>query len=403
MHRTLVTFLGRGQSKPDLGYPTATYRFPDGRKMTTAFFGLALAEYLEPDTVVVLGTRGSQWGVLVEHLAWKSEEEINARVELIGAEDKEAVTQEMLNAVEFLMTRGAGRTVVPRLIPFGKDAGEQYYILAVIADAVANNDVSISFDVTHGFRHLGMVGFLSSFMLEQVRRLKVQDLWYGALDMTADGITPVLELDGLVRVQRWVDALARFDATGDYGLFVPLLVKDGVDPDKAKCLETAAFHERACNLSDAKRSLDTFSTVLADPLQGASDLFKQKLEERLSWTKGESLIDHQRMLAYQYLGRGDFIRAAIFGWECLVTLKCEEYGYDHNDFNKESPNGRVAAIKKARRYWRTDYKGLSWDLEKIRNSLAHGSPSEEVRIRGLIKVREKLFNALKKAFDKLLK
>ena len=87
-----------------------------------------------------------------------------------------------------------------------------------------------------------MIGLLSSFMLEQVRRLKVSDLWYGALDMTKEnGVTPVLKLDGLVRIQHWVDALARFDATGDYGLFAPLLVADGVEPDKAECLETAAF------------------------------------------------------------------------------------------------------------------------------------------------------------------
>ena len=317
----------------------------------------------------------------------------------------EAVTQKMLDSVETLMTRGAGRTVVPRRIPFGKDEKEQYNILKLIADSLGTTDVSISFDVTHGFRHLGMVGFLSAFMLEQVRRLEVRDLWYGARDITEAGITPVLKLNGLVRVQRWVDALARFDATGDYGLFAPLLVEDGVDQDKAKCLETAAFHERACNLRDAKRSLDTFSSVLADPdsLKGASGLFRQKLEERLSWTKGRSLVDHQRKLADQYLRREDFIRAAIFGWECLVTLKCEEYGYNCNNFDRESPDGRVAALEKARRSWRRDDKKLSSDLEKIRNSLAHGSPSRDERIRELIKVKESLFNTLKSAFDKLLK
>lgn len=57
----------------------------------------------------------------------------------------------------------------------------------------------VSFDLTHGFRHLGMVGFLSAYMLKRVRDLSVRDLWYGALDMSRDGVTPVLRLDGLVR------------------------------------------------------------------------------------------------------------------------------------------------------------------------------------------------------------
>jgi len=58
------------------------------------------------------------------------------------------------------MSRAVGRLVTPRLIPFGKDADEQYAILDAIAGTVPNGDVS--FDLTHGFRHLGMVGFLSA-------------------------------------------------------------------------------------------------------------------------------------------------------------------------------------------------------------------------------------------------
>jgi CRISPR-associated DxTHG motif protein len=64
------------------------------------------------------------------------------------------------------MSRAAGRAVAPRLIPFGRDAAEQREILETIATAVPNGEVS--FDLTHGFRHLGMVGFLSAFILGRV-------------------------------------------------------------------------------------------------------------------------------------------------------------------------------------------------------------------------------------------
>ena len=82
-----------------------------------------------------------------------------------------------------------------------------------------------------GFRHFGMIGFLSAFMLSHVRGLEVKNLWYGALEMTQEGITPVLKLDGLDRVRQWLDALNRFDATGDYRVFGSLLTKDGVEAD----------------------------------------------------------------------------------------------------------------------------------------------------------------------------
>ena len=243
MIHTLVTFLGRTGRDPQTGYRQARYRFPDEEApRETPFFGMALAGHLKPDAAVVLGTSGSQWSVLVEHLAQTNEAEA-ARLELLDAEIHARVAQPMLDAVAPLMSETLGLPVTARLIPFGKDAGEQYEILDAIADTMPIGDVS--FDLTHGFRHLGMVGFLSAFMLERVRNLRVRGLWYGALDMTdrTSGITPVLRLDGLTRVRRWVDALDRFDATGDYGVFAPLLIEDGVAGDKAGCLSRAAFFD----------------------------------------------------------------------------------------------------------------------------------------------------------------
>ena len=182
MKHTLVTLLGRTGRDPQTGYQRARYRFPDEEApRETPFFSMALAGHLRPDAAVILGTSGSQWSVLVEHLAQANYAEA-ARLELLDAEIHAKVTQPMLDAVAPLMSETVGLPVTARLIPFGKDADEQYEILDAIADTVPNGDVS--FDLTHGFRHLGMVGFLSAFMLERVRNLRVRGLWYGALDMT---------------------------------------------------------------------------------------------------------------------------------------------------------------------------------------------------------------------------
>ena len=92
---TLVTFLGRPRKSKDGGYDEATYRFPDGVDRKSAYFGLALAEHLSPDRVVLLGTPGSMWGVLVESLATEGDEE-DARLTLLEAEEREAVTEDLL-------------------------------------------------------------------------------------------------------------------------------------------------------------------------------------------------------------------------------------------------------------------------------------------------------------------
>ena len=372
MSHTLVTMLGKSRESKDTGYRETTYRFPDGTEDRTAFFGLALSRHLEPDTTVILGTSGSRWGVLVEHLAGEDAADEEARIQLLEAEAAGAVCQVLLNRLKPLMERAVGCGVAPRLIPFGRDEGEQYAILADLAEAVPPGDVS--FDLTHGFRHLGMVGFLSAFMLERVRHLTVRDLWYGALDMTGDGLTPVLKLDGLVRVRRWVDALDRFDATGDYGVFVPLLIDDGAPADKARCLKDAAFYERNLNVRDAARKIGTFLPLLDGSLGGASGLFQHRLAERLRWAQEPDAAERQRMLALQYLTRGDFVRAAMFGREAFVTRVCEDLGVSTLDYGPQRKEAVETFEAESREGKHSEERAIAWwTLTFIRNALAHGT------------------------------
>ena len=397
--KTFVTFLGRGRENAKTGYREATYRFPDESTKTTAFFGLALAEYIKPDRIVILGTKSSQWGVLVENLAAEGEEE-ETRLEILEAETSGEIEQKHLDKITALICRAVGSEVVPQLIPFGVDESEQYKILDVIANNVPEGGVN--FDLTHGFRHFGMIGFLSAFMLARVRglevknqRLEVKDLWYGALEMTEDGITPVLRLDGLDRVRQWLDALNRFDATGDYRVFGALLVKDGVEENKAKHLENAAFHERTLNLSAAADEIHKFRPVLDANLTGASGLFQQRLADRLMWVNLDTLSKQQAELAQQYLERRDYVRAVLFGWETLITIMCESKALDpRHRGNRESQNVLSGVDPEKRKSCEA--------LNQIRNALAHGNPSNSLSVQEMLMDEQMLRKTLKEAFDCLL-
>ena len=405
--KTLITFLGKGREDKKTGYRETTYRFPDEFTKKTAFFGLALAEYIKPSRIVILGTCSSQWDVLVENLATEGEEE-KARVELMDAGIQ--VQQEHLNNTVALMNRSVCDLIatkceiIPRLIPFGINESQQYEILERVAGNVSEG--TVDFDLTHGFRHFGMIGFLSAFMLEHIRALNVTGLWYGALEMTQDGITPVLKLDGLDRVQRWVNALSRFDATGNYAEFVELLMEDGVPEDKARCLRDAAFHERTLNLSDSARKISTFLPVLDTQLQGASGLFQQKLSERLAWARPQSRATQQAKLAQQYLDRGDYLRAAIFAWEALITHECERNGEDPN---KRGARERHGNVHNALTHWpikpgktRTDNQTAYKNLNQIRNALAHSGQPVLEKIQHAFQNEQQLRQTLQDAFNCLL-
>jgi CRISPR-associated Csx2 family protein len=371
---TLVSFLGKARWDPKTGYQCATYRFNDGDEYTTPFFTLALCKRLKPAKLVVLGTAGSMWPALLEHGAGDGYEE--QRLALIESAQTESVIQPQLDVLAPMAAQAIGCAVRLRLIPYARQSEEQLGILNAIANEVTQGKVA--FDLTHGFRHLAMLGLLSAFMLERAGRLEVDGLWYGALDMRNDqGIAPVIRLDGLLAIQRWINAIARFDASGDYGVFAPLLQADGVEPDLAKCLADAAFYEMTLNLSDARTKLSTFQSVLDHELPGASGLFRNKLKERLSWTSGSSLAQHQLNLAQRALARNDFLRAAIFGYEAILTQIIEREGKDPLDYSVR---------EQADKAYRKNLKGDTHDqrigdafqafhtLKILRNSLAHGLP-----------------------------
>ena len=398
MTHTLVTILGKARRPDgDAGYNEATYLFPDGTKDRSAFFGLALARHLKPEEIVILGTASSMWSVLVQDLAAESGDE-DGRNTLAEAENDGTVNQRLLDRVAPLMERALSVAVRPTLIPPARDEREQYAILEAVNEAVAKG--KLDFDLTHGFRHLGMVGFLSSFMLERLYSLKVRGLWYGALDMTQDGITPVLRLDGLMRVRRWLDALDRFDATGDYGVFAPLLREDGVPDRKANCLEEAAFFERTLNVRDAAKSIATFRPVLDQRLAGASGLFQDRLGKRLRWANAGSLWEQQRELADQYLKRRDFLRAAAFGREACVGRLLEENEVPTNRFYSEE---RAEKLKELADGLPVSRRQAYRTLAAVRNALVHGTrpfqPRAKAALRDPRRLREELQAALKSFFD----
>ena len=401
MTNTLLTFLGKGRDDPKTGYRTATYRFPNGDDATTPFFGLALAEQLKPKVVVILGTAGSMWGVLIEHFSQHDRHE-ELRLELMEAESSASVTQALLDRVTPLLQESIAHEVILRLIPHGQEPHEQIGILEVIAQTLGKQQARLHLDITHGFRHLAAIGFLSAAMLERLRsQLQVEALWYGALEMSQNNTTPVIRLDGLSAVQRWVSALDHFDASGNYGVFAPLLEADGLPGDKARCLIDAAFYETTTQVPNAARSLRTLLPELNTPLTGASALFQTQLKERLQWAQGDNLAHQQRLLAERALKRGDLLRAAILGLEALITRQTVAAGmdpYNYEDREREDEQLREEIKNGQHPDW---LKVAYWDMKTLRNSMAHGTQPRKGRLQQLMKNPERLAAFLQSNLSRL--
>lgn len=213
----------------------------------------------------------------------------------------------------------------------------------------------------------------------------------------------MLRLDGLLAIERWLDALSRFDQNGDYSLFAPLLHNDGVPSDKVRSLEEAAFFERTLNLSDARRRILTFLPVLDEPLAGVSGLFRSALAKRLDWVRAMGLMAYQQRLARFYLRQGDYVRAAIPGFEAVITRECDRRKYGQQDHQKDRKPAEEELEKeiKAGEHPQSVRDGY-WMLKNLRNALAHGNPADYAHVRQIIVNPERLPLELQLAMDRIL-
>ena len=272
MTKILISFLGKAQIGGQ--YREANYDF-NGRIETVRFFSRALSEILKPQRLIILGTSGSMWDVLCENLGADKHAQW---AQLSEAAENDNVSQELLDAFNPLFSERLNVECRLKLIPYGDDLAQQIAILQKMAEDVEQGD-SVSLDLTHGLRHLPMLGLLSAMYLKTAREVTIDGIYYGALERTnpETKLTPVMRLDGLLAMADWISALDGFNKTGNIAPFSHLLQREGMSKETAQCLEDAAFFENTLNIPQARGPLKRFADTLNTGLQGIGALFQTSL------------------------------------------------------------------------------------------------------------------------------
>lgn len=397
MSHTLISFLGKSQ-RTDGRYRTATYDFGEGVTQTTSFFSLGLKEVINPDKLIILGTSGSMWDVLCGELS----QDANDLEALMIAVDSNTVTQALLDTYQVLISKHLDVDCQLRLISYGDTSDGQVQILQAMAQDVEQGD-KVSLDLTHGLRHLPMLGLLSAMYLQIAKKVTIAGIYYGAFELTpksdthqSDQITPVLRLDGLLKIADWINALQGLDKTGDITPFSELLQQEKLNPETAGLLKTAAFFENNLSITQARGPLRKFKDeTKSKGLPGIASLFEDILKERISWVDQDNIYLRQREKALFYLQQGDYVRASSLGYEALITknLRQAQPNADIEDYDL-----RAQIKKKLKVEGNSDYKLLS----NIRNSLAHASRSNTRDVQRVMSNEDDLVNTLNRLFSALL-
>ncbi len=385
MTHTLISFLGR-VPKGQTGYRTTCYSFDGVPDEPTAFMGWSLHRRLTPDRLVILGTAGSMWDHLFERdidFGVVAEDE---RLALQEATEAKTVTAALLEPLAPLLAQRLGCEVRLVLIPYCHDETEQMDLLTIMA-AQVEPGARVSLDVTHGFRHLPMLAMLSAMHLRVVRNAQIQGIYYGAYEPDT-GAAPVIDLSGLLRIADWISALNTYDKDGDYGVFAELLGPAGAQ------LAKAAFFERTSNPVKARAALTSWINREDrypdhDP---AAPLFRDQLEQRIRWFRLSNRPAWEKTLAWEYLERGDYVRAAIYGLEAVISHEAIQRGQDAGDFDCRDELRNE--LKDTREGFKT--------LGRLRNAFAHGVRPFNRDTERALSDPNNLRNTMKSLFNQLL-
>lgn len=373
---TLISMLGKAAK----GYRTANYVFDHYTVRTEPFFGMALLEHAKPDRLILAGTTGSMWDVFFEH----QKTDDDATLALIDAVANQTVTPEMLTVHEQRLTHKLGIPVQCLLIPYARDETEQAAILTDLACHLHAGE-EVILDVTHGFRHLPMLALVAARYLQRVRGVQIREVYYGALEMT-DSVTertPVLRLSTMLRMLDWVDALAVYEASGNYGIFAPLLEQDGMPAERARLLAQAAYFERCGNPVQAKQALSGAHNHVRGHQGPLGKLFKNTLTEHIDWFRNGSRADWELALADRYLERQDYLRAITYLFEAYISRVTEKFGGDMNAFED-----RNEAVKYAEDNHDTRL------LRRLRNAMTHGVRTLDPEAKKLLQNQQALHSKL---------
>ena len=399
MTQTLISFLGR-VPKSENGYRPTTYTFDGEPDEPTAFIGWTLRRRLQPDRLVILGTAGSMWDHLFEKDIVLGAQAEDGRLALQDATETKTVTEALLEPLIPLLAQQLGCEVRLVLIPYCRTEVEQLELLGIMAAEVNPGD-QVHLDVTHGFRHLPMLALLSALHLRQVKKAEISGIWYGAYDFDTKE-SPVYNLAGLLHIADWVEALNTFDKDGDYGVFAALMQAPA--PAAARLLQESAFYERTTRPGQARNKLLELTLLLdQQPLIGIGALFAPTLHARLSWHREDRLYLRQQALARLYLEHGDFLRAALLGFEAFITRLMQQQGMTNPDHweQRETVKKEYEARNKTLHPRSDEYRRYCL-LRDLRNHLAHGNMSPQAEIQKALASAEQLRDFLDDLLRRLL-
>ena len=372
------TFLGRGPLYK------SNYIFEnqvENQECETHFFAEAIVQFFSPESLYIFATD-------------------SAAREPVSKEN----TTERLEHITKLLSKKT--QVKPITIKEGSDETELWDIFESVVDNINDND-TVLFDITHGFRSLPFLTFLALAYVSNVKSdVTIEKVIYGAYEAVEreNPNKPVFDLTPFVSLLKWMNAVNVFQNYGDARpiaeLGMPNSIKRILDNMSAALLTNRTF--------EAQQTIHTFINMDLMREESLSrqpvpfQILAEKLKESykpLGVKKPSENQLHSLRAQYQqikwYIGNQHYLQAItlmrewIVSWECIQTNKGDWLSKDSRKKAEDTLNELIENNQMDKR----EYTQL-WRLcRDFRNDLAHcGMRKDPRRAQRTITTSKNIFN-----------
>lgn len=444
----VISFLGRPAITGDGHYRGAAYRFPDSGKIRTSrvFVGALLDELAQRGTLthklVICGTSTSAWHALALDLL---DERAEAHVRVLDAvastsSQQQAVTDDQLRELAIPLSEKLRCSVELVLIGHCDNRQDQLEVVKRIAEAVPE-PARLVLDITHGFRHLPLIGIAVAGFLEHARDCHLAAVYYGMNDArssdpeTGVEVSPVVDLKGMLRILDVSEALGAFKMSGQLTPIAaqvrqeaPGLYDAAFRIDLQRLTDQEARHAAASALNAISASPDPLLRIavgeLSEALRIASEPEVQTCVRQLAQGKRalevrdyssaifllwESLISFGVGLCATHFRMQDTMPGSLFldgdyRQDCQLLLRWLIDARPPKDIDnrlrridpRSIEDAVVARLIKAlpQQPGAAARKAHFHDLRQLRNAVAHGSNPRSERARAALGTPEEMHHFL---------
>lgn len=438
MRNVLLSSIGTGSYNKENGtvnYQTANYVIEDSeQEIVSAYIYDALIEFRNINKIIFIGTAGSNWFLMYEHLF-----DENSKIQPARGKD-EAYAEELLElseakpgpaepaAIDNTHPHLDVKEVREKLqklkdtmgdicmdiiiLHYGITEAEMNDNFKLLAEAkrFIKEDDNLSFDMTHSFRSLAFYELLAInfFKLSMRNSNSIDFISYGMFEYKSynGGKTPIIDQMPILRLLEWTKAADEYKRFGTTYLIDELVqieeMTSGLGEQALLVLNGLGDAVTSNNLMEIRKIVENCHLVVADGTTGnhAIDFIFKDIDERFGAALGEVDNPEERtklniIVARWHLEKKRYIASAITVVETMVTYCAETIQkVNRRDDLKEALLPRNAYNHENYRIFKDFVKAYN-KIRKSRNKLCHAlnfSNEEELkRLRKNIEEVSKIF------------